>query len=332
MDVDFGIASRVANPTCVAPPKTPEAMGDSFPKTIRDTGCFEKNDPKKPVAGVIPYDVRAPLWSDGAEKHRWLAVPDGKKIAVKDDGDFDFPVGSVLIKSFELEGEMLETRFMFRHDDGKWAGYTYRWNDEGTDATLMGAASESKFLPELEWVFPSRENCLACHQEAAGRTLGPEVAQLNGPYVYPGGRRANQLRTLDHLGLFDKPMTNVGTMPAFAPLEDDKAPLAGRVRAYLHSNCAHCHRPGGVTEVVIDLRASTALKDMKICDVSPSKGDFGTPGAKIIKPGDAEASIMHLRMTRPVANVRMPSLGTSLIDTPAAEALKTWIQSISTCQ
>ncbi len=330
-DVMFGIQSRPANPTCLAPAKLPAEMGTAFPQSIKDTGCFDKADPRKPVPGVIPYDVLAPLWSDGAEKHRWMAVPDGAKIQVKEDGDFDYPVGSVLIKTFELDDVMLETRFMYRHGDGTWAGYTYVWNDEGTDATLSGEAAEFKFVGDLEWTFPSRENCLGCHQEAAGRTLGPEVAQLNGNFVYPGGMRANQLRTLEHLEMFDKPLGDLSAKDALVPLDREGDSAEARARAYMHTNCAHCHRPGGVTEVVMDLRYQTPLANTNICNVVPSKGVYGINGAKLITPGDPNLSIMPFRMMSLAQNVRMPSLGSAVRDDKGVEALNAWITSLKSC-
>lgn len=328
----FGLEQRPKNTTCLAPAKPPEASAGSFPTSIKDTGCFDKTNPRKPLPAAIPYGVASALWSDGAEKHRWLALPEGKTITVKQDGDFDFPIGSVLIKAFELDGAPLETRFLYRHEDGTWAGYTYVWKEDGSDAELQGPAAGFRFVGGLEWTFPSREQCLGCHQEAAGRTLGPETAQFNGNYVYPGGLRANQLRTLEHIGLFDKPLGNIEQLDALVEVTDEAASVEARARAYLHANCAHCHRPGGVTEVVMDLRYQTKLSMTNICNIVPSKGDYGITGAKIVTPGDADLSILPFRMRSLAQNVRMPSLGSGVVDEPGVAAMEAWISSLKTCQ
>ncbi|RYE84197.1 MAG: hypothetical protein EOO75_18420, partial [Myxococcales bacterium] len=172
---------------------------DAFPKKLSETGCVDPADPTKPAAGLIPYGVNAPFWSDGADKSRWLAIPDGTTIAVDaDSGDFDLPNGSVVVKEFQLDGKRIETRLMVRHDDGAWAGYSYEWNDAGTDATYV-PGGKKKVIGDQTWLYPSSAQCLQCHTQAAGRTLGLEVAQLNGLLDYPGGAYANQLATLEHL-------------------------------------------------------------------------------------------------------------------------------------
>jgi hypothetical protein len=180
---------------------------NTFPDRLSKTGCVAPTDPKKPAAGVIPYGVNAPLWSDGAQKERFLALPDGKTITVQDaDGDFDFPNGTVLMKTFTVAGKRTETRLFVRHDDGGWNGYTYEWLDDGSDAVLL-PAGKTKTVGTQTWTFPSRSDCVGCHSEAAGRSLGLELGQLNGDYVYPSTNTiANQLKTLDHIGMFDKPL------------------------------------------------------------------------------------------------------------------------------
>ena len=156
----------------------------NFPTRLSDTGCFDPADPTRVADGVIPYDVNAKLWSDGASKQRWMAIPDGTQIDVLPDGDWDFPVGSVLIKEFSWNGDPFETRLMVRHADGEWAGYSYEWNASLTDADLVSSGGLAKQIDgQLDWMYPSRAQCMQCHSSAAGRSLGPETAQLNGPVI-----------------------------------------------------------------------------------------------------------------------------------------------------
>src|SRR5262245_61202588 len=107
-----------SNTTCIAP-----AMASAVPGRLRDSGCVDAADPRKPAAGLVPYTVRAPLWSDGAEKERHLALPPGGTIGVSDGGHLDLPVGTVLMKKFLLGGQAIETRLLVRHASGAWAGY-----------------------------------------------------------------------------------------------------------------------------------------------------------------------------------------------------------------
>ena len=166
------------------------------PRSCRQTGCVNPANPAQPAGGLIPYAPNAPFYSDGATKTRWLALPDGQRISVDANNDFDFPNGSVLVKNFSLGAQLVETRLFMRHNDGNWAGYTYEWNAGGTEATRVCGGKTVQVAGQT-WQFPSEEQCLQCHTAAAGRSLGLEIGQLNGDFVYPTGRTANQLTTLD---------------------------------------------------------------------------------------------------------------------------------------
>ncbi|MBT9561296.1 MAG: PQQ-dependent sugar dehydrogenase, partial [Myxococcales bacterium] len=201
------------------------APGTPLPKTLSATGCVDPQDPTVLVPALVPYTPAAPFWSDGAGKGRYFALPDGASITMTATGDFEFPPGSVLVKEFELAGRRLETRFVARHGDGSWSGYTYRWREDQSDADLVVAASELA-LPAVTWQFPSRGACSFCHTAVAGRTLGLEARQLDIPFTYPAtGRRANQLVTLRHLGLLGEPTAGevarfLGSAPAAGVAEN----------------------------------------------------------------------------------------------------------------
>src|SRR5262249_17727125 len=145
------------------------------------------------------------------------------------DGDFDLPIGSVLMKTFSVANQRVETRLFVHHADGDWAGYSYEWNDAGTDATLLPAGKTKPLANGPTWYFPSRTECLECHTTAAGRSLGPEIAQLNRDFTYTQTNRiSNQLATLDHIGLFDAPLPAPPAMlDALSPLTSN-APLETR--------------------------------------------------------------------------------------------------------
>ena len=308
------------------------ATGPStFPDRLSKTGCVDPADPKLPAAGLVPYGVNAQLWSDGAAKERWLALPDGATIAVKEDGDLELPVGSVLVKMFWLGGKRVETRLLVRHDDGEWAGYSYEWDEAQTDAVLL-PSGKSRPAAGQTWTYPSRTDCVRCHTAAAGRTLGPELGQLNGDFVYPStGRIANQLTTLDHIGLFTAPLGEPAAELAAYPDPFGAAPLEARARAYLHSNCAGCHRPnGGAARSNLDLRFGTPLAQTNACGIASELDDLGIPDAKLVAPGAPERSILSRRVHATDAK-RMPPLGRDLVDEEGAALIDDWIRRLAAC-
>lgn len=305
-------------PTGMPPP-------DTFPQVLSATGCFDASDPKQPVAGLIPYDLNAPLWSDGAAKQRYFAIPDGTTITVGADGDFDFPNGTVLAKTFSLGGKRIETRLLMRHMDGTWAGYSYEWNDAETEATLL-AGAKSRVVGTQTWSYPSRAQCMGCHTAIAGRALGPELAQFNRDVAYPTGRTRDQLLTLEGLGFFSAALPT--PWPKLSQPYGADA-LESRARAYLHSNCSGCHRQGA-GQGPADFRYQLALKDTNVCDALPQNGDLGVMGARLLAPGSPTTSMISRRMHALDAS-RMPILGTSVVDTQGTALIDQWISSVTSC-
>ena len=305
--------------------------GSSVPNLLSATGCVLASDPTRPVAGLVPYAPNAPFWSDGAAKDRYLALPNGATMSVAPDGDFELPNGTVLMKLFRLAGRPVETRLFMRHTDGEWAGYTYEWNAQGNDAVrVIGGKSAS--VGGQTWVFPSEAQCLACHTAAAGRSLGLEIAQLNRDLLYPQtGRTANQVVTLNAVRMFSPPETRApSAMPAMPDPYGSSGTLASRARAYLHTNCAQCHRPNGGTPTNLDLRYTTELAGTNACNLPPQAGELGIANARIIAAGDASRSVLVARMNRRDAQA-MPPLASTVTDTVGVSLVTAWINSLTGC-
>lgn len=300
--------------------------GAGLPEHLSETGCFTAG--ATPVAAMVPYDVNAPLWSDGASKRRWMAVPAGQKIAVGADGDFQFPVGTTLVKEFSVGGTRVETRIFARHADGGWAGYSYAWNAEQTDATLMGLSSTpvAKQVGAANWTYPTRWHCMACHTKEAGFSLGPEVAQLNRTFKYADGER-NQLDNLDRLGLLATKLGASAGLPALAA-PDGTAPIGDRARAYLHANCSGCHRPNDVDPEGMDLRYTKTLAGTKVCNTAVYGGFDGA--TKRVTPGKPAASVIPLFM-RSMDEIRMPLVGTTVVDDKGVALIEAWIAGLTSC-
>ncbi len=331
---------------CVRP-----ATESAMPALLSMTGCVDPANPTLPAATMIPYTVSSPLWSDGAAKQRYFALPDGATIHVKncelepetcaapdqggtyeDEGDWDFPVGSVLMKTFALGERLVETRLLVRVGEFDWWGFSYEWLPDQSDAELL-APNVDGYDREVplgdstqSWHFPSRQQCLQCHTTAAGVALGPETSQLNVDFAYPNGVTDNQLETLEHAGFFDAPP------PSRAPYPDPfgSGTEEERARSYLHANCAICHRPGS-NFTGFDLRYTTAFADTNLCNVPPEKGDLGVAGAMKVVPGDPSLSLLSLRMHSTDPMTRMPQIGVRVVDDDATEVVDAWISSLTGC-
>lgn len=301
------------------------------PVNLSDTGCVNASNPALPAAGLIPYAPNAPFWSDGAAKERWLALPNGTTIAVNSQQDFDFPNGSVLVKNFRLSNLLVETRLFMKHPDGAWAGYSYRWNTSQTQATLVQGATTAVWGGQT-WIYPSGAQCLQCHTSAAGFSLGLEIPQLNGLFTYPQtNRTANQITTLNSIGTLSPAQTTGPTsLPAYPDPHGSAGSLAERARAYLHTNCAQCHRPNGGTGVSLDLRHATLLSATATCNIAPNRGNLGIANALIIAPGSADTSVLLARMNRRGAD-QMPPIGSNVVDTLGVQLVRDWINGLGSC-
>lgn len=312
------------------------------PLLLSNTGAFSDLASLTPVPGVIPYDVIQPLWSDGADKRRWIAIPNdgypdtpGETIDWSEEGNWTFPNGTVLIKHFEFSGRRLETRFLVRGVDGEWFGFTYRWLEDGTDAELLpGAPLDVTFTLDgqnLNWHFPGRAECASCHTDATGKVIGVRTRHLNRNLFYEEtGRTANQIVTFNRLGFFSQPLDEsiLETVLTAASLSDRSATLEKRARSYLDINCSHCHQPETATQASFDLRLQVPPWYQELINVDPSHSDLGIAGARLVSPGSVEKSILFHRTNSLEPGVAMPPLAKNVIDSAAIELLREWIESL----
>jgi len=346
---------------------TPAPRGESnaaFPRKLSETGLFASTREHTPAPGVLPYSVNSPLWGDHTVKERFLALPGTSQIAFDAltypqpspgaPPGWGFPDGTVLVKTFSLEMERgnpaskrrLETRILhFEQLDGSseigdqyWHGYTYVWNDEQTDAFLLDANGVDRTykiqdarapggVVEQKYHFPSRAECTLCHTMSAKFALGVNTLQMNRDHDY-NGVVANQLRTLEHIGVFSKPLPKPPEqLPKLTNHEDATQPLDKRARAYLHSNCSHCHMKWGGGNADFLLLATLPLDQLGIVNTQPGQGTFGIDKAKVLSPGHPERSLIYYRMTKTGLG-RMPHVATSLVDEKAAQVVHDWIKGL----
>ncbi|MCI0683847.1 MAG: PQQ-dependent sugar dehydrogenase [Gemmataceae bacterium] len=340
-----------------------------FPRKLSETGIFASVKDHVVAPGVIPYSVNAQLWGDHAVKERFIAIPGNGQIGFDEitypqpspgsTPGWRFPDGAVLVKTFLMDMERgnpksrkrLETRLLHfqqfpgtqEYGDQYWRGYTYKWNDEQTDAVLVDEKGLDLPLKikvgdgfvQQNYRIPSRAECTLCHTNAHKFALGVATMQMNRDHIYvepgkdairDGSVVANQLATLEHIGLFTKPLPEPpDKLPRLADYDDQAQSIEARARSYLHSNCAHCHIKWGGGNAEFKLLATLPLVEMGIVNVPPAHGNFKIDGAKLLVPGHPDKSILLHRMKITELG-RMPHIGSRVVHDSAVRVVAEWIK------
>ncbi len=310
---------------------------------------------------VVPYDLNTPLFSDFSLKARAIYVPEGQTIAYAADGPLDFPVGTVIVKTFYFADDLreptenvrlIETRVL-RHTESGWDAWPYIWNEEGTEAFLQpgGETRAITFIDPVgesrtaNYLIPQRNQCRSCHERLVGEggrpaliPIGPAARHLNRDYAYDGGS-ANQLQHLADLGMLEglpaqdqvpaaydfQAVVEAGAMGI--PAED----VERAARDYLDINCAHCHDPRGTQGVTSQLFLHHDNDDpfrLGICK-RPGSAGAGTGGRTYdIVPGSPDASILVFRVETTEVGAMMPLLGRSVRHDEGAALIRRWVASM----
>ncbi len=308
-------------------PINDSAIMDGIPRNLSEFGFFQDPKGRVPHGNLISYELNTPLYSDGADKLRYVYVPAGGRIDASGDGLLQFPVGSAIIKTFAFgEGETqryIETRVLLNRADG-WLALPYRWNDDQTEARLALAGARIPITrpdgEEISYRVPNKNQCKTCHSKNGDVIpIGPKVRNLPGEF----------LKGLAERGF-------IGTLPAgleqLPVWGDDSASNGKLARAYLDVNCAHCHQPGGsASNSGLDLRWEQGDPHAIGIRKPPVAAGRGAGGHKVsIAPGDASASILVYRMESNDPGVAMPELGRSTTDDQAVAVMRKWIEEMPT--
>ena len=317
------------------------------PTTLSSYGLFKGNGSmQEPADGVLPYDVNTPLFSDYALKLRFVKIPSGASARYADPAPFEFPLGTVLVKTFAyphdarapaLGRRLVETRLLILEAAG-WKGLTYVWNDEQTEATLKiaGADRDVRWIDaagherKVNYLVPNSNQCLGCHENRkVMRPIGLTARNLNRTYDYPQGPMNQLVYWSEHALLEGAPHPE--KTPRLAVWNDPKSGnLEARTRAWMESNCAHCHNPDGPARTSgLDLTASQQDLFQRGFWKPPVAAGRGSGGRSFgIVPGHPDESILLHRIESLEPGVMMPEIARRLVDEEGVALVRSWIASL----
>lgn len=323
------------------------------PKSLSSWGLFQGGGASQvPSPGVIAYDINTQLFSDYAIKHRFVRLPEGKTSRYNAVDAFDFPIGTVLVKTFAYyhdfrspdKGErLLETRLLVRKKAG-WIGYPYVWNDAQNKAVLKVAGAA---LDGVSWIHgdgkkrsvrylvPNMNQCKSCHATKGRGTMGPlglTARNLNRMHADSRGKTMNQLKRWMAEGILENapPLKEIPRLPVWN--NSRTGSVAKRARAYLEVNCANCHNPKGPADTAGVDWTFTQTDPLKVgIGKSPVAAGRGSGGfSHDIKPGHPDESILIYRMQSTTPGEMMPELGRRLVHIEAVALLRDWIAGMKT--
>ena len=298
----------------------------AYPATLAEFGFFTDAGAQRPAKGVTPYRLNTPLWSDGAEKLRFLYLPPGAKAKANGEGLIDLPIGAALIKTFAFgqgdNARKIETRVLLHRADG-WVALPYQWNAAQTEARLvLGGARVALTTSQgqaISYAIPNKNQCKECHGlSGAVVPIGPKARNLSSDWL------AAQVKA----GRLDRSPAVAMRLPVWENrAKSSAAPVA---RGYLDANCGHCHNPrGSASNSGLDLRweqNDPALLGMGKRPVAAGRG-AGTNKFDIV-PGDPDHSILTYRMASLEGGVAMPELGKATVDAEGVKAVRAWISAM----
>ncbi len=307
---------------------------DTLPERLSQTGLYTDIATKQVAAGILAFTPQYPLWSDGARKHRWIALPPGTSIDASDPDAWVFPLGTRLWKEFAYE-RRVETRYIELTADG-WVFATYHWLDDESEALLapqFGQRAVYDLADGTHYDLPARSDCRACHEGNVSRVLGFSALQLSAardpsaPHGEPGAVDLAQLVRQGWLrGL-------PADLVAFPPQIPARSAVERAALGYLHGNCSNCHNARGALaglEFSLEVRlgagratpAALTTAVGRTARFQPS----GAPPMARLAPGHPEASLLLQRMARRDPIFAMPPLGSHVVDRQAVALVERWIR------
>ena len=366
----FAIAASFLLAAC-GPASQPVTLfsADAIPERLSDWGVVAASGNFLQLGdGVVPYELSTPLFTDYALKLRTVWIPEGQAAEYNATREFDFPVGTIISKTFhyeraadtdkaelrfikaerevELDGEnrldlgrhtVLETRLLVHYDDG-WKAFPYVWNRDQTEAWLEIAGdvmpvelTGDDAAMKFAYVVPDANQCAGCHTpDHTAKALKPI-----GPRAWQLNREfeyasgsANQLDHWQALGL----LSGVEVEPPQGAIWASRADYSidEQARAYLDINCAHCHNASGAADTSgLHLDIDAPYdRNLGICKPPVAVGRGSGDRPYDIFPGRPDLSIMLYRMQHTDPAIAMPELGRSTAHAEGVAMMEEWIKSL----
>jgi putative heme-binding domain-containing protein len=293
-----------------------------FPRKLSATGLFTDTPTQTPATGVLPFEITEPMWQDGATASRFIALPEGARIKTATHGNpakpnytVEWPAESVLARTITWPATQQRIETQILHFDGEtWNGYSYRWNDQGTDADLVPADGAEFTVQKEPWRIHGRAECARCHNNWSGFALGFQPDQL----ASISGKKPAESSALFEGPFLDRLKNHLVSS------HDAKPDLETRARSWLHANCAHCHRRHGGGSVPLMVNADLPTPETQMFNEKPTRGDLALADASVISPGKPEQSVLLARIARS-GNGHMPMIGAREVDPHGSQMLWDWI-------
>ncbi|MEZ4797029.1 MAG: hypothetical protein R2785_07655 [Flavobacteriaceae bacterium] len=317
---------------------------DSLPyDNLSEYNFFEGNIADlNPVYGVLPYGLNSALFSDYANKKRFVWMPkDSTAKYVNDYTTFDFPVGTILIKNFyydnvlpDMSTKIIETRLMIKLEDD-WTFANYVWNEEQTDATFT---TQSKFLAfdwelngetkSVNYKIPGFPECFTCHNKYdTPLPIGPKPQNINRNYLYPEGSKNQLAKWVEQGYLEDNYPSEIKSLVEW---DDESQPLDLRVRSYFDINCAHCHSDQSYCEYASMRFEFNKTEDISNLGVCVESVFYINPSiTHIVNPGITQRSALFFRISSDEDQYKMPLIGRTLNHIEGIELIEEWINSLT---
>jgi hypothetical protein len=295
-----------------------DAGDPAMPATLADTGLYAPGSTTTLAEGVLWYTPRYELWSDGARKDRWLLLPQGAQIDTSDMDAWQFPVGTKIWKEFARDGRRLETRLIWKRDDG-WYRMAFMWNEAQTEALATPDGADDVLGTDHD--VPQRTACGECHDGQPDFVLGVSAIQL------AHGNSGVTLQSLMTANRLSAPPTADLALPNTEEWD---------ALGYLHANCGSCHNPSSLAwdKVDVDLQ----LRTSELASVTATRSYQSTVGVALtdtesalavrIAPGDPEASGIILRMSTRGNETAMPPLASEHVDEAGIARVSGWIEDL----
>ncbi|MDD9945349.1 MAG: hypothetical protein OXU20_30175 [Myxococcales bacterium] len=312
-------------------PACADESPDLSPKDLACTGLYASVADKQLADGVQTFKPAVELWSDGADKSRFVVLPEGKQIDTSNPNDWRFPVGTKLFKEFAWKGQRVETRMFWKVTQARWLKAAYHWSEDESQATRF-PGGEVEVAGDTYYI-PSAKECDQCHKGRADRALGFEAVLLSLP-----GAEGLTLTDLSSAGLLSNDMGATNRT-----VGDDGTGLGAEALTWLHVNCGvSCHNHQSSADAYLtDMFLRLQFEDTDGSSTAEADAITSTVGIEAVTrrwkdrtrivPGSPDRSLLYQLANERDArdpDDQMPPIASRVVDAEGMKLLRAWISEL----